>query len=207
LQQAQGTRIPVIKHYEGICHLYIAEDAPIDQALSLSVNSKCQSIAVCNALETLLIDKKAAERILPSLIKEFSGYGIELRGCERVCQLFPDIIPAKEEDWSTEYLAPVLSVKIVDNLSDAVDHINTYGSGHTDGIITKNIESAQRFIKMVDSASVLVNASTRLSGGSAYGLGAVVGISTDKIHARGPVGPGDLTSYKWTAYGNGHIRK
>lgn len=204
---AKGTRIPVIKHYEGICHLYIAEDAPNDWALSIPVNSKCQSVEVCNALETLLIHRKASEQLLPSLVKQFKENGVELRGCNRIQEMIPDIKQATETDWSTEYLAPVLSIKIVENIQEAVTHINKYGSGHTDGIITQNLEAARYFVKMVDSASVLVNASTRLSGGGAYGLGAVVGISTDKLHARGPVGPYDLTSYKWIAYGQGQIRK
>jgi glutamate-5-semialdehyde dehydrogenase len=140
-------------------------------------------------------------------VNRFKEKGVELRGCGRVREMVPGIFPAEESDWSTEYLAPVLSLKIVGDVQEAVTHINRYGSGHTDGIITQNLAEARYFVKMVDSASVLVNASTRLSGGGAYGLGAVVGISTDKLHARGPVGPYDLTSYKWVAYGQGQIRK
>jgi glutamate-5-semialdehyde dehydrogenase len=202
---AEGTRIPVIKHYEGICHLYLAPDAPEEWAVSLCINSKCQSVEVCNALETILIDKQA-QAITASLVSRLREQNIEIRGCEKMMELFPDILPAREEDWSTEYLAPVISIKIVENMDAAIRHINTYGSGHTDGIITKAMETAQHFVNRVDSASVLVNASTRLSGGGAYGLGSVVGISTDKLHARGPVGPYDLTSYKWVAYGWGHLR-
>jgi len=203
----EGTRIPVIKHYEGICHLYLAEDAPEEMAISLSVNSKCQRVEVCNALESLLIDAKAAERLLPKLARAFAENDVELRGCERTRLYLPDMKEATEEDWSTEYLAPVLSVKVVDGLNEAIDFINTYGSGHTDGIVTQSLEKANLFVNVVDSASVLVNASTRLSGGGDYGMGAVVGISTDKLHARGPVGANDLTSYKWVVYGGGHLRK
>ncbi len=203
---SEGTRIPVIKHYEGVCHLYLAEDAPDEMAVALSLNSKCQRVEVCNALETLLVDVKAAERLLPKLNRAFVENGVELRGCERTRLYLPDIKQATEEDWSTEYLAPILSVKVVDGLNEAVEHINTFGSGHTDGIVTRSLERANRFVNAVDSASVLVNASTRLSGGGDYGMGAVVGISTDKLHARGPVGPNDLTSYKWVVYGDGHLR-
>jgi len=202
-----GTHIPVIKHYEGICHLYLAEDAPEEMAVALSVNSKCQRVEVCNALETLLIDERAASRLLPPIIREFEKNGVEMRGCAQTRKYAPQLIPATEEDWTTEYLAPVLSIKIVDGLKEAIYHINTYGSGHTDGIVTQNMTWARQFTDSIDSASVLVNASTRLSGGGDYGLGAVVGISTDKLHARGPVGPNDLTSYKWVAYGDGHLRK
>jgi len=204
---ATGTRIPVIKHYEGICHLYLAEDAPEEMAVALSVNSKCQRVEVCNALETLLVDEKAARRLLPALVKAFAENDVELRGCERTRRIVREMKAATDEDWVTEYLAPILSVKIVDGIDEAIDHINTYGSGHTDGIVTRNLALAERFVTLVDSASVLVNASTRLSGGGDYGLGAVVGISTDKLHARGPVGPQDLTSYKWVAYGHGHLRQ
>jgi len=204
---AEGTRIPVIKHYDGICHLYIAADAEPDQAVELAVNSKCQSVQVCNALETLLVDAACAERMLPLLNSAFDANRIELRGCERTRTILPGIMPATEEDWSTEYLAPILSLKVVDGIDAAIDHINHYGSGHTDGIVTQSLKLAQQFEQQVDSASVLINASTRLSGGGDYGLGSVVGISTDKLHARGPVGPNELTTYKWVAYGNGHLRR
>jgi glutamate-5-semialdehyde dehydrogenase len=204
---AAGTSIPVIKHYEGICHLYLAEDAPDDWAVRLSVNSKCQSVEVCNAMETLLVDRLSAARLLPLLDEAFGKMGVELRGCSETMKMLPHIKPATEEDWRTEYLAPILSIRIVNGANEAIDHINTYGSGHTDGIVTQSITRARRFVASVDSASVLVNASTRLSGGGEYGLGAVVGISTDKLHARGPVGPNELTSYKWVAYGEGHLRE
>lgn len=204
---AEGTRIPVIKHYDGICHLYIAADADPQQAVELAVNSKCQSVQVCNALETLLVDAKCAESMLPLLKSAFDQNAIELRGCEATQKLLQGIVPATEEDWGTEYLAPILSIKIVDGIDEAIDHINNYGSGHTDGIVTQSLNLAQKFEQQVDSASVLINASTRLSGGGDYGLGSVVGISTDKLHARGPVGPDELTTYKWVAYGNGHLRR
>lgn len=203
---AEGTRIPVIKHYDGICHLYIAEDADLTQAIDLAVNSKCQSVQVCNALETLLIDKKCAAQILPLLQSAFEANNIELRGCEQTKQILQEITLATEEDWQTEYLAPILSIKIVSGIELAIEHINHYGSGHTDGIVTQSLEMAKIFEQQIDSASVLINASTRLSGGGDYGLGSVIGISTDKLHARGPVGPNELTSYKWVAYGNGNLR-
>lgn len=203
---SEASRVPVIKHYEGICHLYLAADAATDTAVALSVNSKCQRVEVCNALETLLVDAQAAPRLLPELARAFARSGVELRGCPRVRQLLPGTAAASEEDWACEYLAPILSIKVVADVREAIDHINTYGSGHTDGIVTDNLEAVRLFVAAVDSASVLVNASTRLSGGADYGLGAVVGISTDKLHARGPVGSRELTSYKWVAYGTGHLR-
>jgi glutamate-5-semialdehyde dehydrogenase len=203
---SEGTRIPVIKHYDGICHLYIAADADPVQAVDLAINSKCQSVQVCNALETLLVDKQCADQMLPLLRKAFDANAIELRGCEETQKLLADISPATEEDWQTEYLAPILSIKIVNGIDSAIDHINQYGSGHTDSIATQSLNMAQTFEQRVDSASVLINASTRLSGGGDYGLGSVVGISTDKLHARGPVGSDELTTYKWVAYGNGHLR-
>ncbi len=203
---AEGTRIPVIKHYDGICHLYIADDADPVQAIELTINSKCQSVQVCNALETLLVDQACAEQMLPKLAAAFADQQIELRGCAKTQKILPTIASATEQDWQTEYLAPVLSIKLVDDIEQAISHINQYGSGHTDSIVTQSLSRAQQFEQQVDSASVLINASTRLSGGGDYGLGSVVGISTDKLHARGPVGPDELTSYKWVAYGNGHLR-
>ncbi len=203
---AKGTRIPVIKHYEGLCHLYIADDADPEQAVALAINSKCQSVQVCNALETLLVDKHCAKQVLPLLQAAFVANTIELRGCEETRKILQDIPRATEEDWHNEYLAPILSIRIVNGLDQAIGHINRYGSGHTDGIVTQNLNKAHIFEQQVDSASVMINASTRLSGGGDYGLGSVVGISTDKLHARGPVGPEELTTYKWVAYGNGHLR-
>ncbi len=203
---ARGTRIPVLKHYDGICHQYIAPDADTDMAVSLVVNSKCQRVEVCNALETLLVDAEAARRVLPPVAAALRERGVELRGCPETRAVLPDCLPASEEDWDTEYLAPVLSIRVVHGIDEAIAHIEEHGSGHTDGIITGSLELSERFIAGVDSASVLVNASTRLSGGGDYGMGAVVGISTDRLHARGPVGPCELCTGKWVAVGNGHLR-
>lgn len=203
---SEGTRIPVLKHYDGICHQYIAEDADPEMAVSLVVNSKCQRVEVCNALETLLADAASAPRILPLVADALKKQGVELRGCPETRAILPDCLPASEQDWDTEYLAPILSIRIVHGIEEAMDHIAKHGSGHTDGIITSSLDLSRRFIAGVDSASVLVNASTRLSGGGDYGLGAVVGISTDRLHARGPVGPSELCTYKWVAVGNGQIR-
>ena len=202
---SEGTRIPVLKHYDGICHQYIAEDADVDMAVKLIVNSKCERVEVCNALETLLVDAKAAKRVLPAVADALKDKGVELCGCPETVKLLQCSV-ATDDDWDTEYLAPKLSIKIVNSIDEAVEHISIHGSGHTDGIITSSIALAEKFTATVDSASVLVNASTRLSGGGDYGLGAVVGISTDRLHARGPVGPEELCSYKWVAVGSGHIR-
>ncbi|MBN2545619.1 MAG: glutamate-5-semialdehyde dehydrogenase [Spirochaetes bacterium] len=203
---SEGTKIPTLKHYEGICHYYVSKNAPVDMAVSVVVNSKCQSFEVCNALEKLLIDEKCASYMLKTFYKVFNEQNVELRGCEKTRKIIPEIKQAADEDWSTEYLAPILTVKIVKDIDEAVSHINSYGSHHTDGIISQDTDEIKKFTKEVDSASVMVNASTRLSGGGEYGLGAAIGISTDRMHARGPVGPNDLTTYKWIAYGNGHIR-
>lgn len=204
---SDNSRIPVIKHYDGICHLYVAPDAQLEMAVALAVNSKCQRVEVCNALETLLVDAQNAAVVLPAMVDAFDSRGVELRGCERCLELIPNLVAADEEDWRTEYLAPILSIRIVDGIQQAIEHIATYGSGHTDGIVTQSLELADSFTNSVDSSSVLVNSSTRLSGGGDYGLGAVVGISTDKLHARGPVGASELTSYKWIAHGQGHLRE
>ncbi|MBT7166066.1 MAG: glutamate-5-semialdehyde dehydrogenase, partial [Victivallales bacterium] len=203
---ASESRIPVIKHYDGICHQYLATDADATMAAEVVVNSKCQRVEVCNALETLLADAAAAARLLPPVVAALRAQGVECRGCDQARAILPDLAPAVEEDWETEYLAPILAIRVVPDLPAAVAHINHYGSGHTDGIVTSSLQLADAFVAAVDSASVLVNASTRLSGGGDYGLGAVVGISTDKLHARGPVGPNELTSYKWIARGDGHLR-
>ena len=204
---AENSLIPTLKHYEGICHLYLAADAPEAMAVALAVNSKCERVEVCNALEKLLVDAESAPRLLPALAQAFAAAGVELRGCGRTRAVIPSATPATAEDWTTEYLAPILTVKIVDGVQEAIRHINLHGSGHTDGIVTQRLELADAFVLGVDSASVLVNASTRLSGGGDYGLGAVVGISTDRLHARGPVGPYELTTYKWVARGTGHLRE
>lgn len=201
-----NTRIPVIKHYDGICHQYVAADADLDMAVNVVVNSKTDRVEVCNALETLLVDSAVAPAFLPMIQQAFQERNVEIRGCSQTCAILPNIIPATDEDWDTEYLAPIISIKVVSNIQEAMDHIAKHGSGHTDGIITSSLTQARQFTTCVDSASVLVNASTRLSGGGDYGMGAVVGISTDKLHARGPVGPAELCSYKWIAEGEGHLR-
>ena len=204
---ADGTHIPVLKHYDGICHLYIASDADAKMAENLVINSKCQNNAVCNALETLLVDKNFPLESLQKIIDALKKNSVEIRGCEKLLAAFPECVPALPEDWDTEYLGNILSVRIVNDINDAMSHIAEHSSGHTDGIITSSDELANIFIANVDSASVLVNASTRLSGGGDYGMGAVVGISTDRLHARGPVGPDELCTYKWVAVGNGTLRK
>ena len=203
----EKSRIPVIKHYDGICHLYLAPDADTAMATALTVNSKCQRVEVCNALETLLVDQAAAERLLPEIGRVLTAAGVEIRGCPRCRRILPGCKAAVAADWGAEYLDAILAIKVVDDLEAAIKHINQYGSGHTDGIVTSSLTAARRFQAMVDSASVLVNASTRLSGGGDYGMGAVVGISTGRLHARGPVGPRELTTYKWQVYGNGHLRQ
>ncbi len=201
-----NTRIPVLKHYDGICHQYVAADADAKIAVPLVVNSKCQNVAVCNALETLLIDAAAPRELYLAIAEELRKNNVELRGCAETCAVIPDCIPADASDWDTEYLAPTLAIRTVHGIAEAMKHIAEHGSGHTDGIITSSDELAAEFIANVDSASVLVNASTRLSGGGDYGMGAVVGISTDRLHARGPVGPAELCTYKWVAVGNGQLR-
>ncbi len=203
---SENTRIPVLKHYDGICHQYVAADADIDMAVAVVVNSKTERVEVCNALETLLVDQKIAAAFLPKVRDAFAAKGVEIRGCEKTRAILPEAVAATEDDWDMEYLAPIISIRVVDGLDEAVAHIAAHGSGHTDGIITNNLRESREFVARVDSASVLVNASTRLSGGGDYGMGAVVGISTDKLHARGPVGPNELCSYKWVAIGNGHLR-
>ncbi|MBO4647687.1 MAG: glutamate-5-semialdehyde dehydrogenase [Lentisphaeria bacterium] len=203
---AEGTRIPVLKHYDGICHQYVAADADPEMAVKVVVNSKCQNVAVCNALETLLVDSALSDETLRKIASALRENGVEIRGCERFRARVPDCVPATAEDWDTEYLDKILSVRVVDGIGEAMKHIAEHGSGHTDGIITQSDKLAAEFIANVDSASVLVNASTRLSGGGDYGMGAVVGISTDRLHARGPVGPAELCTYKWVAVGNGQLR-
>lgn len=200
------SKIPLMRHYDGICHQYIAEDADLETALAVVINSKCQRYEVCNSLETLLIDAKCAQRVLPAVCEAFFSNGVEVRGCGRCCEIVQGLVSATEEDWSAEYLDAVISVRIVDGIKDACAHIAKYGSGHTDGIITRSEKLVDEFIARVDSGSVMVNASTRLSGGEAYNMGAVIGISTGKLHARGPVGPAELTSYKWVSLGDGHLR-
>jgi len=200
------SRIPMIKHLDGVCHVYIDESADADKAIRIADNAKTQRYGTCNTMETLLVHRAIAQRVLPPLARIYLDKGVELRGDEASRALVPQMKPATEEDWSTEYLAPVLSVRIVDSLDQAMDHIARYGSQHTDAIVTENTERAQRFLREVDSSSVMVNASTRFADGFEYGLGAEIGISTDKLHARGPVGLEGLTSQKFVVFGHGEVR-
>lgn len=199
-----NTNIPVLGHADGICHVYVDSDADLDMAVNITVDSKCQYTAVCNATETLLVDKAIAADFLPSVHKALQTKDVELRGCDQTCSII-DIKPATEEDWKTEYLDFILSIKVVDGIDEAIEHINKYGSGHTDCIVTQNTEKAAKFMDLVDSANVFLNCSTRFSDGFRYGLGAEVGISTNKIHARGPVGLEGLLIYKWRMIGTGQI--
>ena len=204
---SEEARIPVIKHLDGICHVYIDDEADIDKAVRIADNAKTQRLGTCNTMETLLVAEKIAPRILPLLAKIYTDKGIELRGCAQSRALVASMKQATEEDWRTEYLGPILAVRIVAGLDQAIEHINTYGSQHTDAIVTENYTRAMHFLRAVDSSSVMVNASTRFADGFEYGLGAEIGISTDKLHARGPVGLEGLTSLKWVVLGNGEIRQ
>lgn len=203
---AAEARVPVIKHLDGICHVYIDEFADNNQALNIAFNAKTSRYGTCNTMETLLIHTSRAAELLPQLAARYAEKQVELRGCEQTRTILPYIHTATEADWETEYLAPILSIKIVASLNDAIAHINHYGSHHTDSIVTEHYSHAQTFLRLVDSASVMVNASTRFADGFEFGLGAEIGISTDKIHVRGPVGLQGLTSQKWVVLGNGQIR-
>ncbi|MGH8618609.1 MAG: glutamate-5-semialdehyde dehydrogenase [Burkholderiales bacterium] len=202
----QESRIPMIKHLDGVCHVYIDDQADLDKAVRIADNAKTQRLGTCNTMETLLVARGIADKVLPTLAKIYRDKGVELRGDEAARKLVPDMKPATEQDWFTEYLAAILSVRIVDGLDQAMEHIATYGSQHTDAIITEDAARAQRFLREVDSASVMVNASTRFADGYEFGLGAEIGISTDKLHARGPVGLEGLTSLKWVVFGHGEVR-
>lgn len=203
---SEAARVPVIKHLDGICHVYIDAEADLEKAVAVAVNAKTQRYGTCNTMETLLVDEPIAARVLPTLAEIYREAGVELRGCERTRQIVADAKAASEEDWRTEYLAPILAIRVVDGLEPAMEHINTYGSQHTDAIVTENLTKARRFLREVDSSSVMVNASTRFADGYEYGLGAEIGISTDKFHARGPVGLDGLTSLKWIVLGDGSVR-
>jgi len=204
---ANQATIPVIKHLDGICHVYIDKAADLDKAVRIAVNAKTHRYGVCNAMETLLVAEPIASAVLPILAEQYRQKGVELRGCEKTCSLLPNAIRAADQDWKTEYLAPILSVKIVAGIDEAIAHINRYGSQHTDAIVTEDYTLARRFLREVDSSSVMVNASTRFADGFEYGLGAEIGISTDKLHARGPVGLAGLTTLKYIVLGDGHIRQ
>jgi glutamate-5-semialdehyde dehydrogenase len=202
---SREAKVPVIKHLDGICHVFIDSKADLDKAFNIALNAKTHRYGVCNAMETLLVDAQVAAEILPRLAIAYGEKGVELRGCAQTCAIIT-ANTASEEDWATEYLAPVLSIKVVTGLDEAIDHITRYSSQHTEAIVTEDYTRARRFITEVDSSSVMVNASTRFADGFEYGLGAEIGISTDKIHARGPVGLEGLTSQKWVVFGDGHIR-
>ena len=199
-------RVPVIKHLDGICHVYVDQGADLDMAVDVAVNAKTQRYGTCNTMETLLVDESQAEAFLPRIAAALGEQGVELRGCARTCAIVDSASPATDQDWDTEYLAPILSIRVVAGLDAAMDHIDRHGSHHTDTIVTEDYARARRFLREVDSSSVMVNASTRFADGFEYGLGAEIGISTDKFHARGPVGLEGLTSQKFVVLGEGHLR-
>lgn len=200
-------RVPVIKHLDGNCHLYIDDYADIDKAVAIAVNAKTHRYGVCNAMESLLVAESIAPQVLPLIAEIYAEKSVEMRGCASSCKILTSISAASESDWSEEYLAPVVAIKVVSGLDEAIEHINNFSSKHTESIITEDSDRGQRFIAEVDSSSVMINASTRFADGFEYGLGAEIGISTDKIHARGPVGLEGLTSQKWVVFGDGQIRQ
>ena len=203
----EEARMPVIKHFAGNCHVYLDQTADPDMAERIVVNAKCQRMGVCNAAESLVVHSAVAESLLPRVAKALIDRGIEIRGDQRTCQLVPQAKPATEEDYYAEYLGPIISVRVVDSLDEAIEHINHYSSQHTEAIVTRDLESARQFAARIDSSAVMINASTRLNDGGEFGLGAEIGISTDKFHARGPCGINELTSYKYVAYGTGQLRE
>jgi len=200
------SRVPMIQHLDGNCHVYLEEEADPNKALKIVENAKTQRYGTCNTAESLLVDRSVAAMLLPPIAHMLNSKGVEIRGCAETCAIVKEAVPASEEDYYTEYLAPIISVKVVSGIDEAIAHINQYSSHHTEAIITDNHPKAMRFLREVDSASVMINASTRFADGFEYGLGAEIGISTDKIHARGPVGLEGLTSQKWVVLGDGHIR-
>ena len=204
---SRDAKVPVIKHLDGVCHVYVDQAADADKAIRIADNSKTQRYAPCNAMETLLVHESQVETVLRPLLAIYAAKEVELRGCEKTCAVFADQVQAvTAQDWSAEYNAPILAIRIVTSLDEAIEHINTYGSQHTDSIVTENFTDARRFLTEVDSSSVMINASTRFADGFEYGLGAEIGISTDKLHARGPVGLLGLTSEKYVVFGDGHVR-
>lgn len=203
----ENSTIPVIKHYKGVCHVYVDEFADLNMAREVCLNAKLQRPGTCNAMETMLVHGKISGTFLPDIFKCMSESGVELRGCEKSRKILPEMKQATEEDWSTEYLEKILSVKIVSSIDDAIRHISVYGSSHSDAIITEDKSNAKKFTDEVDSAAVYVNASTRFTDGFEFGMGAEIGISTDKLHARGPMGLKELTSYKYIIHGTGQIRR
>ncbi len=203
---SENSKVPVVKHDKGLCHVYVHKDANLQKAAEIAINAKVQRPGVCNAMETLLVDRQIAGEFLPKIKEEMQKNEVELRGCEITLE-YIDIKPAIEEDWNTEYLDKILSIRVVDNIEDAIEHIQKYGSGHSDAIVTENYSIAEEFLNRIDSACVYVNASTRFTDGGVFGFGAEVGISTNKLHARGPMGIDDLTTYKYKIYGNGQVRE
>jgi glutamate-5-semialdehyde dehydrogenase len=204
---ADEARMPVLKHFAGNCHVYLDQSANPDMAERIVVNAKCQRMGVCNAAESLVVHSAAANVLLPRVGRALLDRGIEIRGDQRACQLLAAAKPATEEDYAAEYLGPIISCKVVDSLDEAIEHINRYGSHHTEAIVTSDLAAARRFTSAIDSSAVMINASTRLNDGGEFGLGAEIGISTDKFHARGPCGVNELTSYKYVAYGSGQLRE
>ncbi|MBF0123083.1 MAG: glutamate-5-semialdehyde dehydrogenase [Candidatus Omnitrophica bacterium] len=204
---AENSSIPVVKHYKGVCHVYVSDKADLKKAEEICFNAKVQRPGVCNAMEKMLVGEKIAKKFLPVMVKRFRSAGVQIRGDAATCAIISDAVPATDKDWYEEYLDLILTVKVVKNVAQAIEHINTFGSRHSDAIVTKNKKEADAFLKGVDSACVYVNASTRFTDGYEFGLGAEIGISTDKIHVRGPMGLEGLTSYKYEIYGNGQIRK
>lgn len=204
---SRDARVPVIKHLDGICHVYVDDRADLSKAEAIALNAKTHRYGVCNAMETLLVHRSVAAEFLPRMAALYADKQVELRGCPQTCSILPQAIAANEDDWSTEYLAPILSIRVVTDMDEAMDHINRYSSQHTESIVTEDFTRARRFLAEVDSSSVMINASTRFADGFEYGLGAEIGISTDKLHARGPVGLEGLTSEKYVVFGDGHIRQ
>ena len=204
---SRDARVPVIKHLDGICHVYVDDRADLNKAEAITLNAKTHRYGVCNAMETLLVHEAVAAEFLPRIAARYAEKNVELRGCERTCAVLPQALAASEEDWATEYLAPILSIRVVADMDEAMDHIHQFSSQHTESIVTEDFTRARRFLTEVDSSSVMINASTRFADGFEYGLGAEIGISTDKLHARGPVGLEGLTSEKYVVYGDGHIRQ
>jgi glutamate-5-semialdehyde dehydrogenase len=203
----EASRIPVIQHYAGVCHTYVDDHADLAMAERICFNAKVQRPAVCNAMENMLVHRAVAERFLPAMIRRFRAAGVEIRGCDRTRGIVPDVVPATEEDWRAEYLDLILAVKVVDSLDEAIEFINTHGTGHSDAIVTEHYAHARRFTAEIDSAAVYVNASTRFTDGYEFGFGAEVGISTNRLHARGPMGLRELTTYKYVIHGDGQIRQ
>jgi glutamate-5-semialdehyde dehydrogenase len=204
---AEEATMPVIKHFTGNCHVYVDRAADLAMAERIVINAKCQRMGVCNACESLLVHKDVADPFLPRIAAALQKQQVEIRGDERVGRLVPECVPATDLDYATEFLGPIISAKVVDSLDEAINHINDYGSKHTDAIVTGDPQAAKQFVARVDSAAVMVNASTRFNDGYEFGLGAEIGISTDKLHARGPCGLKELTTYKWVVYGEGQVRE